>query len=312
MPYYSMPMRARPADRGHHPRRHVLHRPRAVHGVARHVAEVGHHDGGQAGDPADRPVQRDPRRAGPDARRGPGPDRRRLSRGGPRPVPPAHPGAGHPRHRAARAARQALRRLPRVADAAQERARRGPRAGPRRWPIWRTRPRWCWPAAGAGATSWTRRSRPCRPTCGWSGPATCRSPTCPASSAARCVVAAPSRGEGFGLPVLEAMACGAPVLTTYRTSLPEVGGDAVAYTEPEAESIATALRALLDDPAAADGPRRGRARPGQGVHLGRVGGRARGELQAGGGVPVTGSSVTLGITLLRRILGVSRRCPGAT
>jgi glycosyltransferase involved in cell wall biosynthesis len=62
------------------------------------------------------------------------------------------------------------------------------------------------------------------------------------------VLAAPSRGEGFGLPVLEAMACGAPVLTTYRTSLPEVGGDAVAYTEPEAESIATALRALLDDP----------------------------------------------------------------
>jgi len=62
------------------------------------------------------------------------------------------------------------------------------------------------------------------------------------------VVAAPSRGEGFGLPVLEAMACGAPVLTTNRTSLPEVGGVAVAYTEPEAESIATALRALLDDP----------------------------------------------------------------
>jgi glycosyltransferase involved in cell wall biosynthesis len=62
------------------------------------------------------------------------------------------------------------------------------------------------------------------------------------------VVAAPSRGEGFGLPVLEAMACGAPVLTTYRASLPEVGGDAVAYTEPDAESIGVALRALLDDP----------------------------------------------------------------
>jgi glycosyltransferase involved in cell wall biosynthesis len=62
------------------------------------------------------------------------------------------------------------------------------------------------------------------------------------------VVAAPSRGEGFGLPVLEAMACGAPVLTTYRTSLPEVGGNAVAYTEPDAGSIAFALRGLLDDP----------------------------------------------------------------
>jgi glycosyltransferase involved in cell wall biosynthesis len=63
------------------------------------------------------------------------------------------------------------------------------------------------------------------------------------------VVAYPSHGEGFGLPVLEAMACAAPVLTTPRLSLPEVGGDAVAYTEPDPDSIAAALTALLDDPA---------------------------------------------------------------
>ncbi len=63
------------------------------------------------------------------------------------------------------------------------------------------------------------------------------------------LVAYPSLAEGFGLPVLEAMACGAPVLTTRRTALPEVGGDAVAYTEPDAPSIAAALAELLDDPA---------------------------------------------------------------
>jgi glycosyltransferase involved in cell wall biosynthesis len=45
------------------------------------------------------------------------------------------------------------------------------------------------------------------------------------------------------------MACAAPVLTTPRLSLPEVGGDAVAYTEPDPDSIAVALTALLDDPA---------------------------------------------------------------
>jgi glycosyltransferase involved in cell wall biosynthesis len=63
------------------------------------------------------------------------------------------------------------------------------------------------------------------------------------------LVAYPSLGEGFGLPVLEAMACGAPVLTTRRLSLPEVGGDAVAYTEPDDASIAAALHDLLADPA---------------------------------------------------------------
>ncbi len=63
------------------------------------------------------------------------------------------------------------------------------------------------------------------------------------------VVAYPAFGEGFGLPVLEAMACGAAVLTTPMLSLPEVGGDAVAYAaSPDAADIAEALAALLADP----------------------------------------------------------------
>jgi glycosyltransferase involved in cell wall biosynthesis len=61
------------------------------------------------------------------------------------------------------------------------------------------------------------------------------------------VAAYPSHGEGFGLPILEAMACGAPVLTTPRLSLPEVGGDAVAYTGESPDEIARDLAALLDD-----------------------------------------------------------------
>ncbi|MCW2622929.1 MAG: glycosyl transferase group 1 [Frankiales bacterium] len=62
------------------------------------------------------------------------------------------------------------------------------------------------------------------------------------------LVVYPSLGEGFGLPVLEAMACGAPVLTTRRLSIPEVGGDAVAYTETDSAAIAAALTELYDDP----------------------------------------------------------------
>ncbi len=72
------------------------------------------------------------------------------------------------------------------------------------------------------------------------------------------VVAYPALGEGFGLPVLEAMACGSAVLTTRELSLPEVGGDAVAYSGTDAASIATVLAELLDDaPRRADLARRG-------------------------------------------------------
>jgi glycosyltransferase involved in cell wall biosynthesis len=64
------------------------------------------------------------------------------------------------------------------------------------------------------------------------------------------VVTYPSQAEGFGFPVLEAMACGAAVLASRWLSLPEVGGDAVEYSEsPDAEGIARSLRALLHDQA---------------------------------------------------------------
>jgi glycosyltransferase involved in cell wall biosynthesis len=62
------------------------------------------------------------------------------------------------------------------------------------------------------------------------------------------IVAYPSKAEGFGLPVLEAMACGAAVMTAPRLSLPEVGGSAVEYAEPDADAIATCLRTLIDHP----------------------------------------------------------------
>jgi glycosyltransferase involved in cell wall biosynthesis len=58
----------------------------------------------------------------------------------------------------------------------------------------------------------------------------------------------PSLHEGFGFPVLEAMALGVPVVTSNRTALPEVGGDAVLYADPnDASDIAAKMLSICLD-----------------------------------------------------------------
>jgi glycosyltransferase involved in cell wall biosynthesis len=72
----------------------------------------------------------------------------------------------------------------------------------------------------------------------------------------------PSLREGFGMPVLEAMAHGAPVVTSSGTATAEVAGDDALLVDPDDhDAIAKALAQILDDPALADDLRtRGRAR----------------------------------------------------
>jgi glycosyltransferase involved in cell wall biosynthesis len=84
----------------------------------------------------------------------------------------------------------------------------------------------------------------------------------PALYRAAAMFAYPALYEGFGLPILEAMACGVPVLTSTASSLPEVAGDAALLVDPlDPESIANGLGQLLDDgPLRAELIRKGLAR----------------------------------------------------
>lgn len=62
------------------------------------------------------------------------------------------------------------------------------------------------------------------------------------------VFAFPSLYEGFGLPVLEAMSCGTPVVTSNNSSLPEVAGDAAILTDPfDVDTLTFAIRRTLED-----------------------------------------------------------------
>lgn len=60
----------------------------------------------------------------------------------------------------------------------------------------------------------------------------------------------PSLYEGFGLPILEAMSCGTPVVTSNVTAMPEIAGDAAFLVDPRSiEQISRAMEKVLEDPA---------------------------------------------------------------
>ena len=75
----------------------------------------------------------------------------------------------------------------------------------------------------------------------------------------------PSFEEAFGMPILEAMSYGVPVITSNSSAMPEIGGDAALYVDPHSVSdISDAMQRVADDDALArELSRRGKQRAGQ-------------------------------------------------
>ncbi len=66
-------------------------------------------------------------------------------------------------------------------------------------------------------------------------------------SAASCFIL-PSLYEGFGLPILEAMACGCPVVASNRTSIPEIAGGNAILVQPTVEGVSNGIKQALSSP----------------------------------------------------------------
>ena len=178
-------------------------------------------------------------RAGPRSfrRRRATPRCRRRSPGAPRPSPavlaaPRDPGAAQGRRRPGRRLRPARRR------------RRGARARPGRW-------RWL---EGGARDALARRGALARP----DPPARLRGGRgCPALLRRAHAVVYPSLEEGFGLPALEALACGTPLVTTSGTPMAEVAGDAALLVRPgEPLALAAAIEVAISEEPSGDRARR--------------------------------------------------------